>query len=398
MPEKIRNTPSVKNFLRLSKTKVALISLAHGINDMYAGFLPTFMPFIRENLGLSYALAGSFNVLAGFFDMLLQPIIGFLCDRIRRPVLIMIGPLLCGLGAVMMPNANSYAAALFFAGLWGLGSTLYHPQGTGGIGYVSNPERFRQSMTLFNVVGTVGAALSPFVAVTIVTTLGYRWLPLALIPTLVTAPLIYFSMPILRDETKSDKKRGGLLKTLLSLFALLYPIWGIAMLRDLIYQCVRFFLPMKIAAQGGNLESVGTVVLCITLSCSFAMIPMAKIAGRFGNRRALRGSLLAGTVILLAAVFSTGLLSIALYVIGVSCVFSTLPLTTVMAQTLAPNERSMASTIVLGFAWGLGNMLVSPFGKFADLFGIDAAFVLLALLPLLAMPLFLTPPFKKLKD
>ena len=398
MIEKKGKTSRVIHFLRLPKTKIMLISLAHVINDMYAGFLPTFIPYIRENLGLSYALSGSFNVLAGFLDFICQPVMGFLCDRIRRPVLLMVGPFLCGLGAAMMPNANSYAAALFFAALWGFGGALYHPQGTGGIGYVANPEHLRSYMTLFNIAGTAGVALGPIIAVTIVTTLGYRWLLLAVIPTLITASLIFFSIPFLRDETKSEEKRGGLVKTLLSLFARLYPIWGIAVLRDLLFLCVRLFLPLKIVAQGSRLESVGTVVLCISLGSSLAMIPMARIAGLIGNKRALFGSLIVGSGILLAAVFSAGLFSIVLYVLGTACVFSSLPLTTTMAQTLAPSERSMASTIVLGLAWGFGNMLVSPFGKLADLFGIDTAFIFLALLPVLALPLFLTPPLRKLKD
>ena len=52
MPDKIIKM-GVKQYLSLTKTKVTLISLAHGVNDMYASFLPIFIPFIRENLGLS---------------------------------------------------------------------------------------------------------------------------------------------------------------------------------------------------------------------------------------------------------------------------------------------------------------------------------------------------------
>jgi len=398
MTEEPGEKMNVRRYLRLAETKVALITLAHGINDLYAGFLSTFIPFIRENLGLSYALAGSFNVIVGIFHIICQPAIGYLCDRIRRPFPMMFGPFLCGLGAVMLPNVNSYAAGLFFAGLWGFGSALYHPQGTGAIGYVSAPERLRRSLSWYNIAGVLGGALSPFIAVAIVKALGYRWLPVALVPTLILAPLIYYSMPFLRSETVSGEKRAGLYKTIRSLFAQLYPICGIATIRDLLLQCIRFFLPMKIAAQGGKLESVGAVVFCLTLSCSLGIIPMEKIAARYGLKRSMRGSLLAGSGILFAAFFSTGLFSVALYTLGITCVYSTVSLTTAMAQKLAPNERSAASTIVLGLAWGVSNILVSPMGKFADVFGIDATFILLAILPIIGMPLLLTRPFKMLKD
>ena len=397
MTEKTEEKMGVKGYLRLPKTKVALISLAHGTNDMYSSFLPTFLPFIRERLGLSYALAGNFNFIVGIFHIFCQPAIGYISDRIRRPIPIMLGPILCGLGATMIPNVNSYAAALLFAGLWGLGSALFHPQGTGGIGYVS-AGKIERSMAWYNISGTLGGALSPFIAVGLVMALGYRWLPVAVVPALLFALLVYFSMPFIRNEVASDKKRAGFFKTFRSLFVLLYPFWGISMIRDLLFQCLRFFLPMKIVAQGGRLESVGVVVFCLTLACIIGIIPIEKVAARFGGKKAISGSLLAGSGILLAAAFSTGIFSIVLYTFGLACVYSTIALTTTMAQNLAPNERSTASTIVQGLAWGVGNVLVTPFGKFADLFGIDAAFILLALLPVLVMPLLLTRPFKMVKE
>jgi FSR family fosmidomycin resistance protein-like MFS transporter len=134
MSEKALN---FREYLHLPEMKVALISLAHCINDTYAAFLATFIPFIKNDLGLSYALASNFNVIVGLFHVVCQPVIGYMCDRIRRPTLMMVGPVLCGLGAVMVPNVRSYGAAIFFAGLWGFGSALYHPQGSGGVGYVS---------------------------------------------------------------------------------------------------------------------------------------------------------------------------------------------------------------------------------------------------------------------
>ena len=398
MTVKTNEKMSIGQYLRLAKTKVKLISLAHGVNDMYSAFPSTFIPFIRESLGLSYALAGSFNFIVGVFHILCQPIFGYLSDRMRRPYPMIIGMILCGLGATTMPNVNSYAAALFFAGLWGFGSALFHPQGTGGIGYVSDPERLGHSLTLYNIAGMLGGALSPFIAVAVVKALGYRWLSVTVVPALFLAPVIYYSMPFVRNEAVSGERREGFFKTILSLFALLYPIWGIAVIRETLFQSIRFFLPIKIAAQGGKLGSVGTVVFCLTIACTLSMIPMERIAARCGGKKATRGAMLVGGGILLMAAFSTGFFSIALYTLGLACVNSTLPLTTAMAQKLAPGERSAASTIVMGLAWGISNILVSPLGKLADLFGMDAAFILLALLPILGMPLFLTRPFKMLKD
>jgi MFS family permease len=141
---------------------------------------------------------------------------------------------------------------------------------------------------------------------------------------------------------------------------------------------------------------VGTVVFSLTCCSTLAMIPMGVISRRVGNKRALQGSLLAGTLVLLAALFARGFFATVLSVLGVACVYSTLPLTVSVAQILAPNERSAASSIVMGLAWGFSNILVSPFGKLADLAGLDAAFAFMAILPLLGLPFFLTRSFIKL--
>ena len=151
--------------LLLPEIRVLLISLAHGVNDMYAAFLSTFIPYVKANLGLDYALSGTLSLIVGLCHIVGQPVVGYLSDRIRRPWLIMVGPLLSGLGAIMIPNAGSYLAALTFAALWGIGSALYHPQGSGGVGYVSRPERLPLSLTLFNILGNLGVVASPIVAV-----------------------------------------------------------------------------------------------------------------------------------------------------------------------------------------------------------------------------------------
>jgi FSR family fosmidomycin resistance protein-like MFS transporter len=385
-----------KNHQSLPEMKVALISLAHCATDLYASFLATFIPFIKENLRLSYSLAGNFNLIVGVFHIVCQPVVGYVCDRVRGAYLIAAGPILCGLGAIMLPNTNSYAAAIFFAGIWGLGSALYHPQGAGGIGYVSSRERLTQSLTWYNIGGTVGTMLSPLIAVRVVKILGYKGLFVTLVPALLLAVLVYFFMPFLRDEPVRMEHRRGFFKTFGALFTALYPLWAISLIRDLLFQCMRFFLPLKIAAEGGDLESVGTIVFCLTLGSSLGMIPMGKLAKRCGIKRALQGSLIAGTIILSAGILTAGLIGIAFYLLGIACIYSTLPLTVTLAQNLAPNERGSASSIVMGLAWGFGNILIFPVGFLADWLGLESAFIFMAILPLAGIPFFRTAFFKNM--
>lgn len=383
--------------LLLPEIRVLLISLAHGVNDMYAAFLSTFIPYVKANLGLDYALSGTLSLIVGLCHIVGQPVVGYLSDRIRRPWLIMVGPLLSGLGAIMIPNAGSYLGALTFAALWGIGSALYHPQGSGGVGYVSRPERLPLSLTLFNILGNLGVVASPIVAVSMVKWLGYAGLWVALLPPLLLAPLIALSMPVLRDASDvAPAPRTGFLRDFLSMFWMLSPLWAISFIRDLVFQGVRFFLPLKVAAQGGSLDEIGVTVFLVTLGGTLMMIPVERLARRVSFKRILTVSMFMGALLLVGAAFAEGVLSTLLYVLGVSSVYATLPLTVVMAQTLLPHARSVASSVVMGLAWGAANAALYPLGIAADGLGIQAAMTILALLPLITPLFLLSPNFKRL--
>jgi len=76
---------------------------------------------------------------------------------------------------------------------------------------------------------------------------------------------------------------------------------------------------------------------------------------------------------------------------------ATLPLGIAMAQELAPKGRSMVSSLMMGFAFGLGGMMTALTGKLADIFSISAVLVFLAIIPFLTISLISLFPKKKSK-
>ena len=54
-----------------------------------------------------------------------------------------------------------------------------------------------------------------------------------------------------------------------------------------------------------------------------------------------------------------------------------------LAQRLAPQGKSMASSLIMGLAYGSGGLLTPLTGKLADIFGIQPVLSALALIPLL---------------
>ena len=64
---------------------------------------------------------------------------------------------------------------------------------------------------------------------------------------------------------------------------------------------------------------------------------------------------------------------------------TTLPLGVALAQKLAPGGKSMASSLMMGLAYGAGGLLTPLTGKLADIFSIEPLLGILAGIPLVSI-------------
>jgi len=380
--------------------KLSLLSAGHFFNDLYASFLPTFIPTLISRLGLTMAQAGFFSTFLGVIHIIFQPVIGYLSDRSANPWLIIWGPILTCFGATMIPLSPTYGTALLFVGLWGLGSAMFHPQGHGGVGHVVPRNRLTVSLALFAVAGTAGVTMSPLFAVALVNTVGLKLMPVAaILPVLILGLFTWRTMPSISHESgDAMTPQKGLFSTMKSVFAVIYPIWAMSTVRDAASQGVRMFFPIRIAGEGGDISFVGTVLFLIMLGSTIAMLVIGKMADRYGKKQTLTVTMALSSLFLFAGRASGGWTAILFFVLGTAAVNATMPITAAIAQEMVPNSRGMASSIVMGLSWGMGNMLMAPFGKVGDLYGVNATLFIVALLPLLTLPLLLTRPFREAKN
>ncbi len=380
--------------------KLSLLSAGHFFNDLYASFLPTFIPTLISRLGLTMAQAGFFSTFLGVIHIIFQPVIGYLSDRSANPWLIIWGPILTCFGATMIPLSPTYGTALLFVGLWGLGSAMFHPQGHGGVGHVVPRDRLTVSLALFAVAGTAGVTMSPLFAVALVNTVGLKLMPVAaILPVLILGLFTWRTMPSISHESgDAMTPQKGLFSTMKSVFAVIYPIWAMSTVRDAASQGVRMFFPIRIAGEGGDISFVGTVLFLIMLGSTIAMLVIGRMADRYGKKQTLTVTMALSSLFLFAGRASGGWSAILFFVLGTAAVNATMPITAAIAQEMVPNSRGMASSIVMGLSWGMGNMLMAPFGKVGDLYGVNATRFIVALLPLLTLPLLLTRPFREAKN
>jgi len=160
--------------VRNDATVIGLISFAHGMSHFYQLLLAPLFPFIRDELGVSYAALGFLVALFYTLSALFQPLAGFVVDRYgARPVLLG-GIAFFVLGSALMGFSGSYAALAVGAALTGIGNSVFHPADFAILNARVSQQRLGYAFSAHGVVGYIGYAVAPAFAVPIAAAYGWH--------------------------------------------------------------------------------------------------------------------------------------------------------------------------------------------------------------------------------
>jgi FSR family fosmidomycin resistance protein-like MFS transporter len=108
------------------------------------------------------------------------------------------------------------------------------------------------------------------------------------------------------------------------------------------------------------------------------------VADRFGARQVIMWSLLASVPFLLAGQLTSGWTLTLLVSVGGFLLQSTLPVNVTFGQQIAPVSAATVSSLMMGFAWGVGSLLAPVVGRLGDRLGLNVALSITAVVPVLA--------------
>ena len=369
---------------------VLTLASTHFLVDGYGNILTPLLPLLITDLNLSLAGAGALQMCFQLANSVAQLGFGHVADRSNPRILLIGGPLLA---VAMLPLIGLapgiwVLVAMLIAG--GLGGAAFHPPAAALVHRFAGHHR-GFAMSFHITSGTLGQAMAPLIFAPFVQRFGLRATPWLVLPGLaVLAGYLLRRVP--RVERLHETAAGGGLRALRPYARPLSLLYVIVVLRTLTAISFSTFIPIMLTRRGMTLAQAGTAAsmyLCAVGAGGFVGGP---IADRFGARRVIVLSLVAAVPFLALSLTFSGWTLVAMIALGGFLLQSTLPVNVTFAQMIAPISAATVSSLMMGFAWGVGGLAVPLVGMVADRIGIERTLMAMSFMPLVAAALALPLP------
>jgi FSR family fosmidomycin resistance protein-like MFS transporter len=361
---------------------VVLLAATHFVVDGYGNILAPLLPLLISNLDLSLAAAGTLQMCFHLSNSVSQLAFGHVADRWRPRVLLLAGPLVAVTTITLVGLAPSPIVLAAVLILGGLGGAAFHPPAAVLVHQHSGQQR-GLAMSFHITSGTLGQAIAPLAFAPYVQHYGLSATPLLMVPAVVIlGGVLLRRMPPV--ERLQDAQGGNGVRALRPYARPLALLYFIVVLRTLTAMSFSTFVPVMLTGRGWTLAQAGTAVSVYLFAVGFGGFLGGPAADRFGPRRVIILSLLSAVPFLVVAPLLSGGLFVLSLAIGGFLLQSTLPVNVTFGQSIAPISAATVSSLMMGFAWGVGGLTVPFVGMLADRIGIARTLMVMSTLPIVA--------------
>ena len=365
----------------MQKPRLLLVTLSHFCVDSYATLLAPLLPLLRANLELSLAQTGFLGTIVSICNIS-QPLMGIWADRMARRWLVVGGLALATIFAPLMGIATNYLNLVGILAMGGIGVAAFHPQVFSLAGELSAPHR-SFGLALFIFGGTLGLGLAPLWAPTYTNYFGLEALPYVSIPGLLFLLLLLRFIP-LDNPNFADGQSNAQWRNLGDQVGPLCLITTIVILRSVTGLGFGVFLALLAQERGLSLVDGGIPLGIYNIAGVVGALAVGYLADRIDPKPLVWGALLLSVPPLYAFIFTDGaLVSNVLLFVGGGLLMSSNSIMITLAQELSPENSGLASSLPLGFSWGLASLTLPVIGYFGDQIGVAETLKYLALLPIL---------------
>jgi FSR family fosmidomycin resistance protein-like MFS transporter len=168
------NSIASNGALRRDAQVIGLVGLAHGTSHFFHLSLAPLFPWLKDAFAVSYAELGLLMTVFFIVSGIGQALAGFVVDRFGALPVLLSGIALLGISAVGLAVSPDYASLLFFAGLSGLGNSVFHPADFTLLNRRVTVPRLGYAFSVHGLSGTLGWAVAPAFLAGIASFAGWR--------------------------------------------------------------------------------------------------------------------------------------------------------------------------------------------------------------------------------
>ncbi|WHY79138.1 MFS transporter [Neobacillus sp. WH10] len=381
-----------------------IIGLCHLLNDAIQAVVPAMFPILEKSMGLSFTQLGIIAFSLNMVSSVMQPVVGMLTDKKPMPYALPIGLTFTLFGILGLGFASSFAMIVLSVLFIGLGSAVFHPEGS-RVAYMAAGDRRGLAQSIYQVGGNTGQALAPVITALILVPLGQigaSWF--TIVAALAVILLVYIAkwykqrlitLPIShKKKTISASRKGGLSKEvkktlaliLLLIFARTWYSSGIT----------NFYTFYAIKEYALTIKESQIFLFAFLVSGAIGTFFGGPLSDRFGKKNIISFSMLATVPFSILIPYVPPTMAFIFLILAGFILMTSFSVTVVYAQELVPGKIGTMSGLTVGLAFGMGAIGSVSLGYIADLIGLQSMITWLGVLPLMGLIAFLLPSDQKI--
>ncbi|WP_413301654.1 MFS transporter [Bacillus sp. 1P10SD] len=380
-----------------------IIGLCHLLNDAIQAVVPAMFPILEKSMGLSFTQLGIIAFSLNMVSSVMQPLVGFFTDKKPMPYALPIGLTFTLVGILGLGFASDFAWIVLAVVLIGLGSAVFHPEGS-RVAYMAAGNRRGLAQSIYQVGGNTGQALAPLITALILVPLGQRgasWF--TFVAALAVILLIYiagwYNQRLNHSPRTAKAKRTGMNQKvglskevkntivfiLLLIFARTWYTSGMT----------NFYTFYAIKEYGLTIKQSQLFLFAFLVSGAIGTFFGGPLSDRFGKKQIISFSMLATVPFSFLIPYVPPTIAFIFLIFTGFILMTSFSVTVVYAQELVPGKIGTMSGLTVGLAFGMGAIGSVGLGSIADWIGLHSMITWLGVLPLLGLIAFLLPSDQK---
>lgn len=378
------------------------LSLAHCLNDLLQSVIMAVYPLIKDGLALSFAQVGLITLCYQTSASIFQPVMGFYLDKRPNPWFLPIGMCSTFSGLILLAFAQHFSLVLVSVSLIGIGSSIFHPEAARLTSLSSGGKR-GMAQSLFQVGGNLGGSFGPLLAALVIAPYGRQNVALVAILALVAMVVMLPVCRWYRDKLRELKLNPAKQQTEREMpFPFGVTVFSICIIMVLIFSKYIYMASLSsyytfylIEKFGVSVQQSQFYLFIFLVATAAGTLVGGPVGDKVGRKYVIWASILGTAPFSLMMphvdLFWTCILS---FVIGF-ILSSAFPAILVYAQELLPYKLGLISGLFYGFAFGIAGIASAVLGNFADEYGIEYVYQVVAFTPLLGLVTYFLPNIKK---